>query len=206
MPEANITSVTVAFGNGVKREEYGPVKKAEVSITASVSDQEDGSVVLAHIGQMALAKVAEMLSAPKPQIGVILSGPPEGDFVSKLNTVAEQVAQEAAAAAGEPPARRTRGPNKPKEEPKAQEPETKSEPAAEPAEDEWSAGQDDIVVSDQELLSATSKRAGELGAREPIVKLIATFATRTEGAPFKVQEIPQAQRKDYLDKLAALTA
>jgi hypothetical protein len=198
---ANITSVTVTFGNGLKREEYGPVKKAEVSITASVAEDEDGAAVLSEIGILALAKVAELLSAPKP------------DTAEKL---AANDSQEGAPSVGEAPARRTRGPNKPKTEaatsaetlPSA---DTEASPeAAKPtepaAEDDWAAGADDIEITDQEILSATSKRAGELGAREPIVKLIATFATRTEGAPFKVQEIPANQRKDYLTKLAALTA
>jgi hypothetical protein len=129
--------------------------------------------------------------------------------------------QEEQAPAGEAPARRSRA--KPKAEPAqpaeetpaagtepqsgSGEPNTAGQPEAEPSvEDEWAAGAEDITITDQELLSATSKRAGELGARDPIVKLIATFATRTEGAPFKVQEIPQNQRKDYLTKLAALTA
>lgn len=193
MPD--ITSVTVTFGHGIKREEYGPVKKAEVSITASVADGEAGEDVLTAVGAMALAKVAAMLDAPKP--------------------VASESQEEAPS--GEAPARRTRGPNKTKTTEVAssvstpasaptEESAAVAEPTAAAVEDEWAAGAEDITITDQELLAATSKRAGELGARDPIVKLIATFATRTEGAPFKVQEIPQPQRKDYLNKLAALTA
>lgn len=193
----NITSVTVIFGNGIKREEYGPVKKAEVSITVAVAEGENGEAVLDQSGRLAIAKVAEMLDAPKPTPAV----------------------NEGAPVAGEPPARRTRG--RPKKEeaetPVEQEPATSAEtpeavpteestPAAAATEDEWASGPADIEITDQEILSATSKRAQELGAREPIIKLIATFSTRgSEGPPFKVQEIPQAQRKDYLAKLAALT-
>jgi hypothetical protein len=187
----DITSVTVTFGHGVKREEYGPVKKAEVSVTATVPEGEDGTVALAYVSHMAMARVAEMLSAPKPETGA--SAPVEVQLVGEL-----------------PPARRTRAPDKAKDEPQPEETKPEATPTEDttlpPAQGEWGAGADDIVVSDAELLSATSKRAGELGAREPIVKLIATFATRTVGSPFKVQEIPAAQRKDYLTKLAALTA
>ena len=203
---ANITSVTVAFGNGVKREDFGPVKKAEVSITMAVADDDDGEAVVGYASNLAMVKVAEMLSAPKPE-------------------VAAAPAAEQAAEGNGPPPRRTRGPNKPKEEtpvgaktePTAAtaEQEKSSEespatavastPTTEEQEDEWAAAPEDTPVSDQEILSATSKKAGELGARDPIVRLIATFATRTEGAPFKVQEIPQSQRRDYLAKLAALT-
>lgn len=192
MPD--ITSVTVCFGHGIKREEYGPVKKAEVSITASVADGEMGEHVLATVSRLALAKVAEMLDAPKPEVA----------------------AQEVVQTSGEAPARRSRA--KKAEPAAAEEPagtgtqsESGEQKPAEPSsaasvEDEWAAGPEDTPITDAEILAATSKRAGELGAREPIVKLIATFATRTEGAPFKVTEIPANQRKDYLEKLAALTA
>lgn len=192
---SNITSVTVCFGNGLKREEYGPVKKAEVSITASVADDEDGEAVLTDVGRLAMLKVAEMLSAPKPE-------------------VADKPAEAPAAGESQAPVRRRRTAKKdeatedtPESKPEDTPSESTTTPQSEPeAEDEWAAGPEDTPVSDQEILSATSKRAGELGARDPIVKLIASFATRTEGAPFKVQEIPQAQRRDYLAKLAALTA
>lgn len=185
----NITSVTVSFENGIKREEYGPTKKAGASLTASVAENEDGETVLARIGELALARVAALLDAPKPEI----------------KSAASPVKEETPS--GEAPARRGRG--RPPKTVAVEEttPVVESEAAEEPAiDDEWEVDADDIQVSDQEILAATSKRAGELGAREPIVKLIATFATRTEGPPFKVQEIPQAQRKDYLAKLAALTA
>lgn len=212
--QADITSVTVCFGNGIKREEYGPVKKAEVTITASVVQGEEGAVTLATISHLALAKVADLLSAPKPDTvsnGIVKTGE-DHQMVGQANTgMGELVGP----SSGEAPARRTRGPNKAKEETPAgtpdPAPQTESKPEATPtaqdeSKDEWAASADDIVVSDAELLSATSKRAGELGARDPIVKLIATFATRTEGAPFKVQEIPSSQRKDYLAKLATLAA
>ena len=194
---ANITSVTVLFGNGIKRDEFGPTKKAEVSITAAVAENEDGSVILAQIGSLALAKVADLLNAPKP------------------DTVVSASIQEANATENPPPPRRGRPPKaspsetagaQPAPEAAASETPTDSVTASEPEQpaDEWEGAP--IEITDQELLSATSKKAGDLGARDPIVKLIATFATRTEGAPFKVQEIPQNQRKDYLEKLAKLTA
>lgn len=199
----NITSVSASFENGIKREEYGPMKKASASITASVAENEDGEAVLARIGELALAQVAALLDAPKPAVAAQPAAPKEEP------------------AAGEPPARRGRGrPKKEDAEPATGTPSETDTPSATsetvtesenaqpdtPAEDEWSADAGAVEINDAELLAATSKRAGELGAREPIVKLIATFATRTEGAPFKVQEIPQPQRKDYLNKLAALTA
>ena len=62
---ADINSVSVTFENGVKREEYGPTRKAAVTISATVGENEDGAVVLAFISTLALAKVADLLSAPQ---------------------------------------------------------------------------------------------------------------------------------------------
>jgi hypothetical protein len=198
---ANITTVSVVFGNGIKREDFGPVKKAEVSITAAVDETEDGAVVLAVIGNLALAKVADLLGAPKPDTAVSASiaeanaaagGPP----ARRTRRTAAQIAADEAAAAG---AAAPAASEKPAED-------TPTPTGDATTSDEWASDPATVETTDAELLAATSKRAGELGAREPIVKLIASFATRTDGAPFKVQEIPQVQRKDYLAKLAALTA
>lgn len=213
----NITSATVSFENGIKREEYGPVKKAGASITASVAENEDGEAVLARIGELALAQVAALLDAPRPTVAVTEQH--SRIIPDEIQDVMDQ--RKATAEAGEAPPRRGRGrPRKEEAAPAEAAAETTdtaaeaSQPAttepelqADTATDAWDIYPNkDIEITDAEILAATSKRAGELGAREPIVKLIATFATRTEGAPFKVQEIPQAQRKDYLNKLSALTA
>lgn len=202
MPD--ITSVTVTFGHGIKREEYGPVKRAEVSLTASVAEGELGEHVLAMISTMAIAKVAEMLDAPKPDLTANSSqegGKQPGEAPArrsrkKADQPQEATASEVASSAEDQPSART-------EESEGDAKPTEPAPAVE---DEWSVGAEAIEITDAQLLAATSKRAGELGSRDPILKLITTFATRTDGPPFKVQEIPQAQRQDYLNKLAALTA
>ena len=92
---ADVNHISVTFGNGIKREEYGPVKKAEVTIGATIADGEDYGVVLDLLTSQAIAKVAFMLDAPKPE-----------------TTVAVAAAAEPAPA-GEPPARKKPGP-KPK--------------------------------------------------------------------------------------------
>ena len=201
MPDVNHVSVT--FGNGSKREEYGPVKKAEVTIGATIADGEDYGVVLDLLTSQAIAKVAFMLDAPKPE-----------------TTVAVAAAAEPAPA-GEPPARKKPGP-KPKDAastaepaPASPAPETQVETAPAPsgtapvADEEWSALPTAADISDKQLQETTSARATALGGtddkRALIKQLILTFSTRTDGPPFKVQEIPQAQRRDYLAKLAAIT-
>ena len=204
MPDVNHVSVT--FGNGSKREEYGPVKKAEVTIGATIADGEDYGVVLDLLTSQAIAKVAFMLDAPKPE-----------------TTVAVAAAAEPAPA-GEPPARKKPGP-KPKDT--AASPEPEKEPAAvtegqvapsttQPgtsvapqADEEWTAAPTEADISDKQLQETTSAKSTALGGddahRALIKQLILSFSTRTDGPPFKVQEIPQAQRRDYLTKLAAIT-
>lgn len=190
MPDIN--SITVLFANGVKREEYGPVKRAEVTITAAVADGEDGGLVLDLLSQQAMAKVAFMLDAPKP---------------ATLATRPAQAAEDVA-----PPKRRGRPPKDQFSGQVAQsasETEGTSAPAApapvetSAAGEEWEASAP--VVTDQELLQATSAKAQALGNREPVKDLISTFNPGGPGTVFKVQDIPNEQRRDYLDKLAALT-
>ena len=203
MPDVNHVSVT--FGNGSKREEYGPTKRAEVTIGATIADGEDYGVVLDLLTSQAIAKVAFMLDAPKPE-----------------TTVAVAAAAEPAPA-GEPPARKKPGP-KPKDA--AALPEPEKEPAAvtegqvapsttQPgtsvapqADEEWTAAPTEADISDKQLQETTSAKSTALGGddahRALIKQLILSFSNRTDGPPFKVQEIPQAQRRDYLTKLAAI--
>lgn len=192
MPDIN--SVSVTFENGVKREEYGPTKKAAVTITAAVADGEDGGLVLDVLSQAALSKVAYLLGAPKPD-----------------TVVSQSIAD---ANAGEkPPARKSRPP---KDQFSGQVAESASETASSPAPaeaalptdtqagEDWSAAP--ATITDADLLQHTSAKAGVLGERERIKQLIGTFDPQSgqgTGA-FKVQDIPAAQRQDYLDKLAAL--
>ena len=204
MPDVNHVSVT--FGNGSKREEYGPTKRAEVTIGATIADGEDYGVVLDLLTSQAIAKVAFMLDAPKPETAVAVAAAAEP------------------APAGEPPARRKPGP-KPKDA--AALPEPEKEPAAvtegqvapsttQPgtsvapqADEEWTAAPTEADISDKQLQETTSAKSTALGGddahRALIKQLILSFSNRTDGPPFKVQEIPQAQRRDYLTKLAAIT-
>ena len=77
------------------------------------------------------------------------------------------------------------------------------------ADEEWTAAPTEADISDKQLQETTSAKSTALGGddahRALIKQLILSFSTRTDGPPFKVQEIPQAQRRDYLTKLAAIT-
>lgn len=195
---AQLNGITVRFSDGIKTADYAPPRLYDITANVVLDTNDDFETV-----------VATTMSAIQHAGYTALHGrPPETAIAG-----AERAITAEEQSSGEVPARRTRGPAKSKAATSAETlvPAGTAElpegaVVIEPSEDEWAAGADDIVITDAELLSASSKRAGELGAREPIVKLIATFATRTEGAPFKVQEIPANQRKDYLTKLTALAA
>ena len=194
MPD--IDHVSLTFGNGVKRSDFDPIKKCEVTISARVGENEDGVVILAQIGTIAIAKVADMLSAPKPS-------------AENPAAISAEPAEEAA-----PPKRRPGRPPKdaaPTAEPApaSEAPETQSEtaPASQPPSDDWSGSAPEI--SDDQILKATSAKAQEHGNdpefRKKISLLIGTFDPNNgQGPQFKVQSIGQPQRQDYLTKLAAL--
>ena len=190
---ADINSITVTFGHGIKREEYGPTKKAEVTLTAAVAAGEDGGKVLDLLASQAMAKVAFMLNAPKPDTVVSTS-------IAEANT------------AGEKPAARRGRPPKDQFSGQVAEAATQEQPAsplgADEADitppDEWSTKTEEAQITDKEILDNTSAAAGRLGDREKVKALINTFNDRPEGHVFKVQDIPQTLRRDYLTKLAAL--
>ena len=197
---ADINSITVTFGHGIKREEYGPTKKAEVTLTAAVAAGEDGGKVLDLLASQAMAKVAFMLNAPKPDTVVSTS-------IAEANTAGEK-----------PAVRRGRPPKEAASEPDAKVPQhdMQEQPAsplgADEADitagahdrDEWSTTSEEAQITDKEILDNTSAAAGRLGDREKVKALINTFNDRPEGHVFKVQDIPQTLRRDYLTKLAAL--
>jgi hypothetical protein len=193
----NITSVSYTFENGVKREEYGPTKKVAVTITAAVAELEDGAVILAQISALAMSRVASDLAAARPAT--------TDDDATVANLMAEAAA---------PPARKAGRP--PKAAPVTAEQAVKAAELAEPAgaapaepasgsaaADDWEATAPEIT--DKDLLSHLTKRAEELGQRQPITDLIGSFDPTPGQGAFKAQDIPQAQRADFLAKLAALT-
>lgn len=99
---ADITEVRVTFGNGIKREEYGPTKRAEVTITAAVAQGDDGQAALDEISLIALRKTRELLSISGQAIDTGL--PPVQPTPSVVH---EQLAASVAETAAEPQ-RRTR--------------------------------------------------------------------------------------------------
>ncbi len=61
-------------------------------------------------------------------------------------------------------------------------------------------------ITDAELHSAASKKAGEIKNPAPIKKLVGDFRPFGHAGQFSMQQIPQARRKEFLDKLTGVKA
>lgn len=222
MPAADISQVQVTFGNGIKREEYGPLKKAEVTITAIVDTGHDGVAALNYISKIAQDKVRELLTLQGQPAAAAATTPPAD--VRPEEAVQDAVAGEAQAE----PQRRTRRTKAQIEADAAaaaaaQSPpatETPAETAASPSDpstedDEWAAAAPEQVhIADSVLNGTCSETAGRLkeGGGIKVRNVIRAFAPEGDewneskgGRKFTVNDIPQTQRADFIAKLKALT-
>lgn len=229
MPAADINNVSVTFGFGVKREEFGPIKKAEATISASVPEGHDGVIALNYIAKVARDKVGELLGlqptlgqkvdaliaeTEQPDTGRGQTLPPAGDTGDqgetsparrKRRTNAEIAADNAAASA----------PAQPQIDAEPAELTAPSETTAADGQastppsdgDEWDTPASAAPITDDAILSATSATAGRTGKREPILALKETYRNLEKfpaDQKFGVTDIPQEFRQDYLNKLALL--
>lgn len=210
MPAADISQVQVTFGNGIKREEYGPLKKAEVTITAIVAPEADGVAALNYISTIAQAKVRELLTIQGQAPAAAAAPASPGDPPARTP---EENPGEAQAE----PQRRTRRTRAQIEADAAAAAAAQSPPVKTPAptvddEDEWSAAAPETVtITDAELNSACTDTSKRIGAGAPIKTLIGTFSPGGDawdpdkgGRKFAVNDIAPNQRADFIAKLKAL--
>ena len=216
----------VTFGNGIKREEYGPLKKAEVSIIAIVNTGEDGVIALNYISSIAQDKVREMLT---------IQGQPAAAAAEPSSTETATALGAAVVGEGEQPEKRTRRTKAEMEAARAAEASTGSaaaEPAATAASEtqavdttsttsaasageanEWEAAAPaEVTITDQELnhtCSVTAERTSKPLAVREVIKLFnpggdAFDPDKPGGRKFSIADIPQNQRADFIAKLKAL--
>lgn len=203
-----ITGGMIAYEDGIKKpEEYAPPKKARAELKFDIAEGEDADVAMEVVLEKAMGLV-----------GRALSGKTDKD------KLAEAVAAKAAAAKGpEVVERKGPGPqtNKKAAAPKAEKPKEPASaaavveedfsatPAAEDAKTDPAAMEEfDAApepVSDAELTSACSKKNAEIKSPQKIRDLVGTY-NPDKGKAFQVAQIPQEHRRDFLTKLAALTA
>jgi len=228
MPGADISQVSVEFGNGIKREEYGPTKTAKVSIVAIVNTGEDGTIALNYISSVAQAKVRELLTiggqvaTVEPPAGTPLTeaereanGLPQDPPRRRRRTNAEIAADEAAAkaaqsagAASNTSASATPAPAD-TPAPEVSTPTTSEQPSSAGEPDEWEAAAPSATpITDAQLNHACSEAAGRLGGGDKVKLVIGSFSPSKdgliEGRKFSVSDIPASQRADFLQKLKDL--
>lgn len=225
MPAADITEVKVTFHDERRGPfEYNPpIRKAEVSLYATVPAGADPAVALEYISRLAQDKVKSLLlsTAGAPQVDLEAKFPP-------ISAGSPASQSEDAATPGEPQ-RRTRRTKAEMEAARAAETEVdgapaEPEPSTNAAEaapeatasevvDEWDVGAADApTITDLELNHSCSETAGRTKKPLDVKALIGTFAPATDefnvekgGKKFTVNDIPQNQRADFIAKLKALT-
>lgn len=188
-----VTGGLVAVEDGVKAaEDYAPARKVRFELKFDVAEGADGGEALDIVIDMANERLDRELGR-RPRVGSVTTVAAEQEPAPrKRRTKAEMEAEKAAA---EPDPVGTTG--QPAQEPAS----------SPPAEDDWSTpatpAEATKEITDAELAAATQKRNGELNDPPLIRALIGSFnPDPTKG--FTLAEIPQAQRSDYLTKLAAL--
>lgn len=208
MPAADISEITVEFGNGIKREEYGPAKTAKVKITAVVDKGQDATVTLAYVARLCQDKVREMLTIqgipaePAANEAANAAEEPEADRPRRGRKPA---AQSPAASTPEPaPASSTAATTEPSEDPKEPQVDTPATAGTTSGEDEWAVEAPPVKITDQDLLTALSSAAERLGSRDPINNLLAEFLPVTAGVKRSPKEMDDAVRPRFLERLNGL--
>lgn len=223
--EKNITGGIVAIEDGTKaKEEFAPARKVKVELSFSVPEGQDGTKFLDGVTLHAENKVRQLLSRPTlapESVQTPASAEPAKETAAakkarlaaekaaagpvektKADLEREQLAELQAADAAQPTPTDDLG----------EEPAPKPKPAVE--KDELADLLGDTApnpVTDQELGKAAQEKNGKMKgvagwAPEKIRELVGKFVL-VDGKPkpgAKLQEIPAAQRHDFITQLDAL--
>ncbi len=219
-----ITTVTggvVSVEDGTKAaEEYSPARKVRVELHFAVPEGGSAAPVLDAVSTLAAEKVDQLLgrrAAPLSASSTVTLPGSESQDPPKTRTrrTAAQIAADEALKKADPAV----DPTLPLDDPSAVGDEDifvstaqPEDPAGGFAADPSAIVEDDLTtagpvttITDDDLNAAVQKRNAELKAPPVIRELIGSFAP-DRSKPFSLSQIPQAQRQDFLDKLAALSA
>lgn len=207
MPAADISEISVEFGNGIKREEYGPTKQAKVRIVAVCDKGQDAIASLNYISRLAQDKVRELLSiqgqptepaaneaAPAPAAEEKVERPTRGRKAASTPALApvSSTDETSTSADPEPTAAITSQPT--------------SDTAAAASSDDWEVEAPAQVITDQDLLTSLSAAAERVGSRDPINALLAEFLPVKAGVKVSPKEMDAAVRPRFLERLSGLKA
>jgi len=185
-----VTGGTIAVEDGTKAaEEYTPARKVRVELRFDIEDEKNPVNVISYVSTLASDEVDRLL----------------GRIKAAQSTVDPDELHPAALALVEPPKSRTRKPKaEPPETPST--PDTATEPDASSAEgDDWDEPVTTVItVTDAELNAAATAKNATLKAPPKIKALIGEF-NPDPTKQFSLSQIPQNQRKLFLERLDALS-
>lgn len=203
---------TISFEDGKKpAEEYAPARKVRVEFTFSTFEQgtdEEADRIIRVVGDRAKAEVGRLLGVTQiSQAAQTVEGQLAASVAATAPTTTRKRAPKVEEAAS-PPADTAGAPGADAKSPEA--PAAEASPTAPGGGDEWGSPATE-EIADKALTDAASKHSERLGALGDtnavtrIRKLIGTF-NPDETKQFSLTQLPQAQRADFLAKIAGLKA
>lgn len=193
-----VTGGTVSVEDGVKAsEDYAPARKVRVDLNFAVPEGGSAAPVLDAVSILANEKVDQLLRriVMRVQPGQVALPGEEAQTPPKTRAKKADAPKEAAPPADDAAAI-------------VDDDLTSSAAPADPSavvDDDLTSSAPVVSISDADLNAAVQKKNGELKQPPLIRALIGSFSPDPTKA-FQLAQIPQAQRQDFLDKLAALTA
>lgn len=223
-----ITELKIIYGDGVKKEEYGAVRKAEAHLNAIVDEAEDIGAAIEHVARLAINQVNKMIgkAVGTAEGALSVETPANGKAAIAAKEAAKTAEQKAEVVDKKKPGKPkgTKAADKKADESVVEDTSAESvvdDTSTDATTDDAAAVTDDDAgevsfdlegeveapteITDGDLNSATQKKNTEIGDPVAIKKLIAQYRINPDPkVPFQLREIPQEKRQDYLDKLAAL--
>ena len=222
-----ITDLKIVYGDGVKKEEFGAIKKAEAHLSAVLDDVDDAATMIEHVARLAIGQVNKMIgkavTAAEGKLDIVTPSADEKPVNDKAK-IAEKEAADAKAEKAEvvdkkKPGKEAKADKKADAAAVVEEPATEDPAAVEDTSTDASAVTDDDAgevnfdlpevtdtsteITDADLNSHVQKKNAEIANPTAIRELIATYKTDPKKA-FQLREIPQEKRQEFLDKLAEL--
>lgn len=228
--QVNITGGLVSVEDGIpaKTGDFDPKRKVKVELSFTVAEGSDAQPILDYVSKMAHAQVNALLGKAKPETAAapapaVEGGKPETAAARKKRETAEAAAL-AAATPGKTKADLAKEAGLPVTSTQhkgttaalVEEDELEGDPAPAPVAEEDALADllgdtAPVPVTDQELGKAAQEKNGDMKGKpgwapEKIRELVGKFVL-VDGKPkagAKLQEIPAAQRHDFLAQLKAL--
>lgn len=213
MATTQITGGLVSVEDGLKKpEEYAPPRKVRVELNFNVEDGDDASSLIEYAADLASQQVARQLgqSTKAVEKPVTQAGEPAAETQRRTRRTKAQIEADEAAAREKAAGASTTGDAGGEQTSADFDPTAfvEDEPAA--AGDGLDLSEFDVqpeaeaeVITDADLNSAVQKKNAELADPPKIRELIGSYNPDPKSV-FQLRQIPAGQRREFLNKLAAL--